>query len=72
MKQAISDKKLDEINSIEQEINAKWGEISAKLYSQQAPENGNANFNPDDMVKDFMGGGTTQGDVQNADFEEVK
>lgn len=72
MKQAVSDKKLDEINSIEQEINAKWGEISAKLYSQQAPQDGNSNFNPEDMMKDFMGGGEKQDDVQNADFEEVK
>lgn len=73
MKTAVSDKNIEEINKLESEINAKWTEISTKLYSQEAPQGGDSNFNPEDLIKDFADGSDNkQEDVQDAKFEEMK
>lgn len=68
MKKAVSDKDLNEINKLEGEITQKWNEISTKMYSQQAPPQGEQTQN---------GGTSTDStnenteDVQDANFEEL-
>ena len=61
MKKAVSDKNVDEINRIESLINAKWNEISTRLYSTQQQQATETTTNTDSTEN-----------VKDAEFEEVK
>ena len=61
MKKAVSDKNVDEINRIENLINAKWNEISTRLYSTQQQQATETTTNTDSTEN-----------VKDAEFEEVK
>ena len=61
MKNAFSDKYVDEINRIESLINAKWNEISTRLYSTQQQQATETTTNTDSTEN-----------VKDAEFEEVK
>lgn len=61
MKKAVSDKNVDEINRIEGLINAKWNEISTRLYSAQQQQATETTTNTESTEN-----------VKDAEFEEVK
>lgn len=61
MKKAVSDKNVDEINRIESLINAKWNEISTRLYSTQQQQATETTTNTDSTEN-----------IKDAEFEEVK
>ena len=61
MKNAVKDKKVEDINRIEEEINKIWNELASAMYANQATTESSST---DNNVSDE--------NIQNADFEEVK
>ena len=64
MKKAVEEKNISKINSIESEINAKWNEISQRVYAQQSSQPHAEQPQQEDVAQ--------PNDVQDAEFEEVK
>ena len=69
MKQAVKDKDTNKINDIEKKINDAWQPISQKMYSTQG--NINTNNSASDNTNTSNNSDNKDGNVQDADFEEV-
>ena len=63
MKTAVKDKKADDINRLEEEINKIWNEVASAMYASQVQEQATQSANPTEEANGE--------NVQNADFEEV-
>lgn len=61
MKTAVSEKNVDEINRLEGEINKVWNEVASAMYAQQPQPETKTSENT-----------TTEENIQDATFEEVK
>lgn len=64
LKEAVKNKNVDEINTIEASINAEWQTISQRIYGQQQSQ-GNQ------QQTDFNAATEGADDAQDAEFEEV-
>ena len=67
MKTAVKEKNIDDINSLEKEINSTWNSISERIYSKENQTNtmngsGNATEEHQESPQDTV----------DASFEEVK
>jgi molecular chaperone DnaK len=63
MKTAVKDKKVEDINRLEEEINKVWNEVASAMYASQAQEQAAQSANPTEN--------TNEENIQNADFEEI-
>jgi len=83
LKEAVKNKNVDKVDSLEKQLNDIWVKLSAKLYSQSNGNQGNSSnpfgegFNFDDLMKNSQAGAASNNnsqssDVQDVPFEEVK
>lgn len=66
MKSAVKDKNIDEINSLEKEINSEWNSISERIYSKANQGNSTTDSNTTEENHE------SPQDTVDANYEEVK
>jgi molecular chaperone DnaK len=71
LKEAVKDKNVDKINSLESSINETWQTISQRVYSQQQAQGGQQQ-NTEQSDFDAATASTENEEAQDAEFEEVK
>lgn len=71
LKEAVKDKNVEKINSLESSINETWRTISQRVYSQQQAQGGQQQ-NTEQSDFDAATASTENEEAQDAEFEEVK
>jgi molecular chaperone DnaK len=71
LKEAVKDKNVEKINSLETSINETWQTISQRVYSQQQAQGGQQQ-NTEQSDFDAATASTENEEAQDAEFEEVK
>ena len=71
LKEAVKDKNVEKINSLETSINETWQTISQRVYSQQQAQGGQQQ-NAEQSDFDAATASTENEEAQDAEFEEVK
>lgn len=72
LKEAVKDKNVDKINSLETTINETWQTVSQRVYGQQQAQGGAEQQQQTTEQSDFDAATASTENVQDADFEEVK
>ena len=72
LKDAVKDKNVDKINSLEATINETWQTISQRVYGQQQAQGGAEQQQQTTEQSDFDAATASTDNVTDADFEEVK
>ena len=72
LKEAVKDKNVDKINSLEATINETWQTISQRVYGQQQAQGGAEQQQQTTEQSDFDAATASTEDVKDAEFEEVK
>lgn len=72
LKEAVKDKNVDKINSLEATINETWQTISQRVYGQQQAQGGAEQQQQTTEQSDFDAATASTDNVTDADFEEVK
>jgi len=71
LKEAVKDKNVDKINSLEATINEVWQTISQRVYGQQQAEGGAEQQHQTTEQSDFDAATASTENVQDAEFEPV-
>ena len=72
LKEAVKDKNVDKINSLEATINETWQTISQRVYGQQQAQGGAEQQQQTTEQSDFDAATASTENVTDAEFEEVK
>ena len=73
LKEAYKNGTIESIKSAMEELNKEWGEIASKLYESQGAESAQAQAEPETHggSSEKSGKGSSNGEVENAEFEVI-
>jgi molecular chaperone DnaK len=71
LKEAVKDKDVEKINSLESTINEVWQTISQRVYGQQQAQGGTEQHQSDEQ-SEFNAASEGADNIKDAEFEEVK
>jgi len=72
LKEAVKDKNVDKINSLEATINETWQTVSQRVYGQQQAQGGAEQQQQTTEQSDFDAATASTENVQDAEFTEIK